>query len=104
MADKQRMRGTDRRANLLNIAYALAARDGIAGVTRKAVATEAQVTEPLINHYFKGTAAMQALVIDKAAELKDCKILASAIRSGWDLSSVAATRATMREAKRIAAA
>jgi AcrR family transcriptional regulator len=73
---KQRRNSSEERRNeILLAAYALAEEMGAQEITREAVAKKASVSYGLVHHYFGHMSALKDLVIEKALNEANDKIL-----------------------------
>lgn len=75
---QRRMSAEHRTAHLTKLAYEIAKKKGIEKLTRVAVATEAGVTDALINRYFGNREGLRTAVIEHAIAAADVKFLIAA--------------------------
>src|ERR687888_2458272 len=82
-APKRRMRGPERRAQLLAVARRAFGRSGFHGVSMDEVAKEAGVTKPILYDHFNSKEELYVALLDADAQALEQRILAAlAARSG----------------------
>lgn len=69
VSNSDRMSPTDRSEQIVSVAAAHFARDGIAGASMSAIATDAGVTRALVYHYFSGKEALLNAVLRRESGL-----------------------------------
>jgi AcrR family transcriptional regulator len=82
--------GPDLRARLLDAAVACFARDGIAGTSLRAIASEGAVTPALLHYYFGDKAQLQQAVIAERLMPAFDEIREAAMQAGDDISGLIA--------------
>lgn len=91
-----------RKNQMLDAGVKIAKRHGIKGLTRVAIAAETGTTDGLVNRYFGNRVTLRAEIIAEAVTRKEPKIIAAALREGFDVPAM--PRQLLRDAKALAAA
>ena len=73
-----RLTADERTAQLTEVGYNIARKQGIRKVTRAAVARDVGVSDALLNRYFGTRDGLRFAVLEHAVKVKDAKTLAAA--------------------------
>ena len=79
VASNKRVSRKERKTNILNIAYEMVNQHGFGSLKRKQISINAGVSQALVSHYFSNLAQIKRMIISKAIENEDLKIIGDAI-------------------------
>lgn len=75
--------------NILEVAYAMAQRDGFGTLTRDGVAAEAGVAMGLINHHWVKMSALREAVMQRAVEEENLELIGQGMALGNSIAKSA---------------